>query len=189
MGTGSFPGVKSGRGVTLTTHPLLLPWSRKSRATPLLPLWAVRPVQSLSACTRMHLRTGWTSDRGDGGSIPGSGKRFFSIPKRHDRVWIPLRHVFNEKCGLFPRGQVTGMWSCTLKLSSTEDKNQWSYGYTPPYAFRVFTGTTLGTAVVQWLRCCAANRKVAASIPAGVSGFFIDKIFPIALWPWGPLSL
>ena len=29
-------------------------WSRKSRAIPLLPLWAVRPVQSLSACTRMH---------------------------------------------------------------------------------------------------------------------------------------
>ena len=27
MGTRSFPGVKSGRGVTLTPHPLLLPWS------------------------------------------------------------------------------------------------------------------------------------------------------------------
>jgi hypothetical protein len=45
MGTGCFPGVKSGRGV---------PWSRKGRAIPLLPLWAVRPVQSLSACTRGH---------------------------------------------------------------------------------------------------------------------------------------
>ena len=54
MGTGSFPGVKSGRGVTLTPHPLLVPWSWKSRAIPLLPLWAVRPVQSLSACTRVH---------------------------------------------------------------------------------------------------------------------------------------
>ena len=30
-------------------------WSWKSRAIPLLPLWAVRPVQSLSACTRMHI--------------------------------------------------------------------------------------------------------------------------------------
>ena len=29
-------------------------WSWKSRAIPLLPLWAVRPVQSLSACTRVH---------------------------------------------------------------------------------------------------------------------------------------
>jgi len=27
--------------------------------------------------------------------------------------------------------------------------------------------------VVQWLRCCAANREVAGSIPAGVTGFFI----------------
>jgi len=32
----------------------------------------------------------------------------------------------------------------------------------------------LGTAVAQWLRCCATNRKVAASIPAGVNGFFIE---------------
>ena len=53
MGTGSFPGVKSGRGVTLTLHPLLVPWSWKSRAIPLLPLWAVRHVQSLSVCTRV----------------------------------------------------------------------------------------------------------------------------------------
>ena len=31
-----------------------------------------------------------------------------------------------------------------------------------------------GTAVAQWLRCCATSRKFAVSIPAGVSGFFID---------------
>jgi hypothetical protein len=50
--TGSFPGVKSGRGVTLTPHPLPAPWSWKSRAIPLLPLRAVRPVQSLSVCNK-----------------------------------------------------------------------------------------------------------------------------------------
>ena len=54
MGTRSFLGVKSGRDVTLTPHPLLLPWSWKSRTIPLLPLWAVRPVQNLSAWTRVH---------------------------------------------------------------------------------------------------------------------------------------
>ena len=54
MSTGSFRGVKSGRCVTLTPHNLLVPWPRKSRAIPLLPLWTVRPVQSLSACTRVH---------------------------------------------------------------------------------------------------------------------------------------
>ena len=47
MGTGSFPGVKSGRGVTLTTHPLLVPGSWKSRAIPLPTFWATpRPVTS-----------------------------------------------------------------------------------------------------------------------------------------------
>jgi hypothetical protein len=54
MGTESFPGVKSGRSMTLTPHPLLVPWSRKGRAISLLPLWAVRPVQSPTACTRVH---------------------------------------------------------------------------------------------------------------------------------------
>ena len=30
----------------------------------------------------------------------------------------------------------------------------------------------LGTAVAQWIRCCATNRKVAVSIPADVIGIF-----------------
>ena len=33
---------------------------------------------------------------------------------------------------------------------------------------------SMGTAVAQWLRCCATNRKVAVSIPTGISGFFTD---------------
>ena len=32
----------------------------------------------------------------------------------------------------------------------------------------------LGTAVAQWLRCCATNWKVAGSIPASVTGCFDD---------------
>ena len=40
MGIGSFPGVKCGWGVLLTTHPLLVPRSWKSRAIPLPTLWA-----------------------------------------------------------------------------------------------------------------------------------------------------
>ena len=40
MGTGSFPGLKCGRGVLLTTHPLLVARSWKSRAIPLSTLWA-----------------------------------------------------------------------------------------------------------------------------------------------------
>jgi len=40
MGTGSFPEVKYGQGVPLTTHPLLVPLSWKSRAIALPTLWA-----------------------------------------------------------------------------------------------------------------------------------------------------
>ena len=48
----------------------------------------------------------------------------------------------------------------------------------------------MGTAVAQRLRCCATNRTVAGSIPAGVKWIFHwHKIIPIALWPWGQLSL
>jgi len=54
MGTGSFSGVNSGLGLTLTPHLLLVQWSRKSRAILLLPLWAVRSLQSLSACKRVN---------------------------------------------------------------------------------------------------------------------------------------
>jgi hypothetical protein len=77
-----FSEVKERPGATLTSHPLIVPWSWKSKAIPLLPLWAVglyrasvpvqgctlpysraipllplravQPVQSLSACTRVH---------------------------------------------------------------------------------------------------------------------------------------
>ena len=42
-----------------------------------------------------------------------------------------------------------------------------------------------GTAVAQWLRCCATNGKVDGSIPAGVRGPFIDiKSFRSHYGPW-----
>jgi hypothetical protein len=37
--------------------------------------------------------------------------------------------------------------------------------------------------VAQWLRHCAANRKIAGSIPDGVMEFFIDIVLQAALWP------
>jgi hypothetical protein len=49
-----FPGGKERPGPDADLSPLLVPWSRKSRAISLLPLWAVQPVQILSACTRVH---------------------------------------------------------------------------------------------------------------------------------------
>jgi len=49
-----FPGGKERPGRDADPHLLLVPWSRKSSAVTLLLLWAVRPVQSLSACTMVH---------------------------------------------------------------------------------------------------------------------------------------
>ena len=55
MGTESFPGINSGRVVTLTSHTLLVPWSRKRRAITLLFLWTVRSVQGLGVCISVVL--------------------------------------------------------------------------------------------------------------------------------------
>jgi len=48
-----FPGGKERPGRDADPSLLLVSWSRKSTAIHLLPIWAVRPVQSLSACTRV----------------------------------------------------------------------------------------------------------------------------------------
>ena len=37
---------------------------------------------------------------------------------------------------------------------------------------KMFSPDLMGTAVAQWLRCCATNRKVAGSIPDGITGIF-----------------
>ena len=55
MGTGSFSGVKCGWGVVLTTHPLLVPRSWKSRAIPLPTLWATK------ACNRDYFTFTFTA--------------------------------------------------------------------------------------------------------------------------------
>jgi len=88
MSTGPLWGIKSDRDATLTPHPLLVPWSRKSRAIPLLPLWGVRPVQSLSACTTVHCTFYLTSDYVTTTSIP------FTV--NHKSVVLSLSAVCSE---------------------------------------------------------------------------------------------
>ena len=44
---------------------------------------------------------------------------------------------------------------------------------TRPTHIYIYIWTLRGTAVAQWLRYCATNRKDTDSIPAGFSGFFI----------------
>ena len=77
-----FPGVKYGRGVLLTTHPLLVPRSWKSRAIPLPTIWATTgPVTgSLYLCR----------DKGVGCSEHGSGS---SGSHKIPRIWAITQQV------------------------------------------------------------------------------------------------
>ena len=89
MGTGSFPGVKSGRGVTLTPHPFLMPWSRKSRAIPLLPYGPYSPYRAsvpVQECTLPFLPSGM------GDRVPVGGEIFRTCP---DRPWGPPSLLYN----------------------------------------------------------------------------------------------
>ena len=53
MGTGSFPEVKNGRGVLLTATPSNAV-VKKEKSYTSTALWALQPVQSLSACKSVH---------------------------------------------------------------------------------------------------------------------------------------
>jgi len=55
MGTGSFPGVKCVRGVPLTTHPLLVLRSWKSRAVLLPTLWATPGRNGITVPFTLHI--------------------------------------------------------------------------------------------------------------------------------------
>jgi hypothetical protein len=100
MGTGSFPGVKSSRGVTLNTYPLLMLWSRKGRAIPLPPYGpyglhrASVPVQG---CTFT--------------SVPVQGCTFTSVPVQGCTFTLSLLYALCILRLSNVDGRVTGeMW-------------------------------------------------------------------------------
>ena len=88
MGTESFPGVKSGRGVLLTTHPLLVQRSWRSRAIALPTLWATTgPVTGA-----LHLLTFFTFFSNITAlsvecKEPGGTRSFKSSQAMKDRRW------------------------------------------------------------------------------------------------------
>ena len=121
------------------------------------------------------------------GRVPSMGGR---VPQRDQTRLCSRRRpqkTFNGT-SVGPQMERDQATKCDTMYS---DEFQFSYEL-QVFSRRLLYCTTLhvGTAVAQWLRCCATNRKVAGSIPAGVSGIFhCHKILPIALWPLGLLSL
>ena len=74
MGYGTFPGIKSGRGVTLSPHPLLVPRSCKSRAIPLPPYGPnglYRSSVPVQGCTLRYLFTNICCVNGGPGCVVG----------------------------------------------------------------------------------------------------------------------
>ena len=69
-----FPGGKERPGRNADLSPLLVRWSRTNRAIPLFPLRAVRPIQSLIACTGVHFTFTYTS-------TPPMGHTVFTEPQ------------------------------------------------------------------------------------------------------------
>ena len=61
------------------------------------------------------------------------------------------------------------------KLRVSTECTEWhmSVLHKQMYIYTLHSSPSVGTAVAQWLRCCATNRKVAGSIPDGVIGIFL----------------
>ena len=119
-----FSGAKSGRGVMLTPRLLLVPWSRKSRAIPLLPLWAVRSVQSLGACTvELYLYFPYGP----------SGLYRASVPVQYSYTSTPPmgRTACTEPQCLYSRAiPLLPLW--TVRSVQSSMPVQYSYTSTPP---------------------------------------------------------
>jgi len=101
MGSGSFPGVKCGRGVLLTTHPLLVPRSWKSIAIPLPTLWACNGITLPYVCKIIFIHyllvTLWQiSGRTTQG--PAVGTILHLLPPS----LFFINHVFSSSLMLYP---------------------------------------------------------------------------------------
>ena len=81
---------------------------------------------------------------------------------------LPFAIKRKRKFVNFPRKSVTLCYTKYVQRTYSEARDAEHF---PPYFAALQPHLT---AVAQWLRCCATNQKVAGSIPAGVSGFFID---------------
>ena len=120
----------------------------------------------------------------------GTGPNFSTIfnkwwqhhhPPQHAAIWI-----LPTVCAAKSSWHSHYLW---LIIAGLQPQCPCHFAQAPSVKISQTWPSSLGTAVAQWLRFCATNRKVAGSIPACVGIFHWHKILPIALWPWGRLSL
>jgi len=72
----------------------------------------------------------------DRGSIPGTGRKFFSSPLFPDRLWGSTQPFIQWVPGNPPPGAKRPVYEADHSpQSSAEDKNVWSYTSTPPHIF------------------------------------------------------
>jgi len=100
MGTGSFPRIKSGRGVTLTPHPLLVPWSRKSRAISLFPLSAVQCLYK--GALYLYLFTLHSKE-----NIKVTRPHSYFLPSINTYPLFSERKASQDSRGIFPSPKIT----------------------------------------------------------------------------------
>ena len=113
-------------------------------------------------------------------SFHSRGTRNFS---RVRCVWIQqTRYVREQSVRDKQAHYIRICFSCSIQkcivFSSIQITHVFNYFNMPSWCSNsTLTNELMGTAVAQWLRCCATNRKVAGSIPASVIWFFIDIKF------------
>jgi len=76
------------------------------------------------------------------GSTPGRDKKFLFPLKCANLQWGPPSPLLNRYRGDISRGETVRAWIRPF-TSDAEVKNEWTYTYTPPYAFTKCAGTTL----------------------------------------------
>ena len=144
-------GTRRGWGVSVTPRPLSTP-GKDPVPTVQDSGWAPGPV--------------WMAE-----NLALTGIRSSDRPARNQspyRLSYPV-HVY------LVLSQKYSNWQVTLEIqhfSICSNVMQCSRKDISIHSFIVTITGYRGTAVAQWLRCCAANLKVAGSIPNGVTGIF-----------------
>jgi len=109
---------------------------------------------------------------------PPRGRFKWARPFRaKDEIWFP-RVCHHISTGLCLQAYCMGTHCNTTSGGTKKLRNGTPFHFQPYFfALNYVPYPKQWTAVAQWLRCCATNRKVTGSIPASVSGFFFDIKF------------